>query len=431
MRLVLLAHMVESEIPLHASLRYEDLENIAPSARPLDFPAPKVNWTRLETLSIRDHRTRRIHSHVRLVLVRYAAGFHPLWDRAYVIKKKLAKSTFGSIRLCEVLRPVDENSNDCDADGHLVRWESTDEYVVVKASSWARIRKLRGRTLEDPLKEASALQYVGSYHQHVQGCVEVLQDDEHIYTIVKYCSGGDLYSRILGTYCTGNKKVSSLDRPNEVQARIWFRQLLNCLLHLQRKGICHRDISLDNLMLDEFNNLILIDFGLALRVPYVDSSNYGGVADVSEGTSRRLITRQGQSGSLIYLAPELVEPEGEFDGFAVDLWSAGVVLFILLVGMAPFEWANVADHRYSQINKGRLVDLVQSLNLPISEQACHLLQNMFWRNPRKRFTLAQVLTHPWVVGSQCHDDEAGNESQVETPRSFFSPKGLFAVPAEI
>ena len=151
--------------------------------------------------------------------------------------------------------------------------------------------------------EASALQYVGNYHGNVLGCLEVLHDAEYMYIVMPYCSGGDLYSMVrkggckpqkhiaavkaapsssslssgmvrnssdksLGTTITSHSNISTnTSRPEEMQARIWFRQLLKALLHLQKKGICHNDLTLENLLLDENNNLVLIDFGRAIRVP--------------------------------------------------------------------------------------------------------------------------------------------------------------------
>jgi serine/threonine protein kinase len=169
------------------------------------------------------------------------------------------------------------------------------------------------------------------------------------------------------------------------------------LFHLQKKGVCHRDISLDNIMVDESERLVLIDLGMALRVPYTDPSNIGCITDVSEGAERRLIHPQGQGGKLMYLAPEVVASDN-FDGFAIDLWAAGVVLFVLLVGLAPFKWAHASDKRYAKISKGSLRELMHGLKIPLSDEACDLLQNMFWRDPHNRLTLAQVMQHPWVLG---------------------------------
>jgi serine/threonine protein kinase len=165
-------------------------------------------------------------------------------------------------------------------------------------------------------------------------------------------------------------------------------------------------------MVDENDKLVIIDLGMALRVPYCDPCNPDGVTDVSEGTERLLIQAQGQGGKLMYLAPEIIARDAAFDGFAVDLWAAGVVLFVTLVGLAPFKWAHESDRRYAKIAKGQLKHLLHSLKIMLSDEACDLLQNMFWRDPRKRLTLAQVMEHPWVLDQPLELPKApSNENQ--------------------
>jgi serine/threonine protein kinase len=109
---------------------------------------------------------------------------------------------------------------------------------------------------------------------------------------------------------------------------------------------------------------------------------------------------QGQGGNLMYAAPEIVEQEECVDAFAIDLWSAGVVLFIMLVGMAPFKWAHPSDKRYSKISKGGLKEVLAALDIPLSPEATDLLQGFFSRDPRKRFTLSEAMGHPWVQGKR-------------------------------
>lgn len=249
------------------------------------------------------------------------------------------------------------------------------------------MRQLRGRHLEDPIKEISAMQLVGDYHANILGAMEVLQDEAYLYTVMQYCAGGDLFGVMA--------EHGNLD---ESLARSWFRQLLSGIFHLQRKGVCHRDLSLENIMLDDKNNVMIIDLGMSLRVPYTDPSNIGCVTDVSEGTERRLMLAQGQGGKLMYMAPEVVAREEVFDGFAIDMWAVGVILFVLIVGMAPFKWAHESDRRYAKICRGGLKELLAGHNISLSREAIDLLQNMFWHDPRKRLTLAQVMQHPWVVG---------------------------------
>lgn len=402
------------------SLLFHEIEAAGPAVRPLEFPTPRVHRASCISARARDHTTGRSTVCTSL-LVRvgaaaraYEGSHHHSNERAYLMKKKLSKSTYGSIRLCVVLRrrqlgdgSGDDNDNvDIDIDTEEdadVEWESTDELVALKASSWNKIRKFRGRHLEDPIKEVAALQYSGNYHPNVLGCIEILQDDDYLYTVMPYCTGGDLFSNIMAGQILNRLDQpvkTALRRPNEEQARLWFRQLLQGLGHLQRKGICHRDLSLENLLLDEYGDLVIVDLGLALRVPYADASNPGCISGVSEGTHRLLMKAQGQSGDFLYLAPEIVEGHDAFDGFAVDLWSAGVILFVSLVGMAPFRWAHSSDIRYSQIAKGNLRELMKDLAIPLSPDAIDLLQSMLRRDPRKRLSLAQIMNHPWVSTPQ-------------------------------
>ena len=80
-------------------------------------------------------------------------------------------------------------------------------------------------------------------------------------------------------------------------------------------------------MVDDKGSLVIIDMGMALRVPFTDPSNIGCVTDVSEGTERRLIAPQGRGGKLMYMAPEVIASEGPFDGFAVDMLADCSTLF--------------------------------------------------------------------------------------------------------
>mmetsp|Transcript_11261 Transcript_11261/g.16048 ORF Transcript_11261/g.16048 Transcript_11261/m.16048 type:complete len:405 (-) Transcript_11261:144-1358(-) len=372
---------------------------LGPAARPLEFPSPTVHRASIVTLQAMDHRTRKVHT-LKSVLLSFSQ------DRAYLFKKKLSKSTNGTVRLAVVLERRKRRKSK-----ERVEWESTEQLIAIKISSWASMRRFRGRHLEDPIKEISAMQLLGNYHPNVVGTIEVLQNDENLYTVMQYCGGGDLFSRVTPT------TTSSSDA--EDKARSWFRQLLCGLFHLQRKGVCHRDISLENLLLDDKENLKILDFGLSLRVPHVDPANPGGASDVSEGTERRLMEAQGQGGKLLYMAPEVVSREDAFDGFAIDLWAAGIILFILLIGLAPFQWAHGSDARYAKISSGKLRELLNGLNIELSPEAIDLLQNMFWEDPARRLTLAQVMQHPWTIN--------GKKTAV-SPRSKITPKQHVGTP---
>jgi serine/threonine protein kinase len=194
-------------------------------------------------------------------------------------------------------------------------WDITKSNVIIKISCWKKIRRLRGKHLEDPLKEIQAMQLIGNYNPHVRGSLMALQDDDFLYSVMDYCKDGDLYSVVM-------REISSKERLKERTARHYFRQMLIGLHHLQQKGVCHRDLRLENIMVHS-RKIKIIDFGLALRVPYENSKNSNCPSDVSSGNGRMLITAQGQCGELTYMCPEILEREPGFDGFAADLWALG------------------------------------------------------------------------------------------------------------
>jgi serine/threonine protein kinase len=190
---------------------------------------------------------------------------------------------------------------------------------------------------------------------------------------------------------------SPTGRIDETQARNWFRQILSALAFLQKKGVCHRDLCMENMIIDDRDDVQIIDFGLCLRVPYGDPNNRNLVTDVSGNTVRRLIKAQGQGGRWPYVSPEVAMRHECFDGFAIDLWAVGIVLFEFLIGKKPFAMPNASDKNFHTIAiEGNLTGLLQMKGISLDKEACDLLQKMLQFDPSKRLTLAEVVSHPWV-----------------------------------
>ena len=147
--------------------------------------------------------------------------------------------------------------------------------------------------------------------------------------------------------------------------------------------------------MDENTKCLVIDMGMCLRVPF--SNDDGSVTDVSAGTLRHLILPQGPCGKPNYISPEVLQNSEPFDGFAIDLWSAGVILFIMVVGLPPFEFAHDHDPRFRMIARGGLMAMLNQWGRSISPQVCDLLQRMLQKHPRNRLSLMEVMDHRWVV----------------------------------
>jgi len=145
------------------------------------------------------------------------------------------------------------------------------------------------------------------------------------------------------------------------------------------------------------DNCLVIDMGMCLRVPYSSSRGDGSISDVAGGSIRRLIKPQGSCGKVTYMSPEIFANTVAFDGFAVDLWAAASILYIMLVGFPPWDSPNLTDMRFETIVTEQLNDQLVAWEVYISDDAADLLQNMLQLDPRRRLTLAEVMTHPWVL----------------------------------
>lgn len=158
------------------------------------------------------------------------------------------------------------------------------------------------------------------------------------------------------------------------------------LQFLQSRFICHRDMSLENILLHN-DAAKIIDFGLAIGIP-VDAN---GMTCSLPPT--------GAVGKIFYMPPEIYRNQIPFNGFSADIWSTGVMLFIMVTGAPPFERPDDADPRFQMIAKGRLSDMLDSWGMShISANVRDLLSRMLVvDDPRKRCTVDQMARHPWLL----------------------------------
>lgn len=188
---------------------------------------------------------------------------------------------------------------------------------------------------------------------------------------------------------------------------------------LQHAGICHRDMSLENLLVHQ-NGALIIDMGMCLMIPFQDPATQRVTAAFNSMTSngsnrsrasdrpflsgrsrpRLLIRPQGTCGKWMYMSPEIYKNSEPFDGFAVDMWAAGVILFLMLTGFPPWERACATDERFHYMTAGYLVQMLTEWNIGLSGDAMDLLQRMLFLDPKDRLSLDQVKAHPWMAHGQ-------------------------------
>ncbi|ODQ66006.1 kinase-like protein, partial [Nadsonia fulvescens var. elongata DSM 6958] len=232
---------------------------------------------------------------------------------------------------------------------------------------------LQDDTAESRLREeVECLERIS--HPNIIKIIEVLNDDTYVGIVTECMPNGDLFRYV---------NESSSGQPSENQARIWFSQLISAVSYLHDNGIAHRDIKLDNLLLDSKMNLVVADFGFAHS--FNDNGNI------------RHPTATSGCGSPCYAAPEVVVPEPNYSARMADIWSCGVVLYCLLTGMLPWD-----DYKIRIANEDIFYDFIirASLSFPefINESACNLIQNILCIDPDTRFTMKDIKSHPWTRG---------------------------------
>eukprot|EP00550_Attheya_septentrionalis_P011526 CAMPEP_0198301132 /NCGR_PEP_ID=MMETSP1449-20131203/50723_1 /TAXON_ID=420275 /ORGANISM="Attheya septentrionalis, Strain CCMP2084" /LENGTH=403 /DNA_ID=CAMNT_0044003139 /DNA_START=74 /DNA_END=1281 /DNA_ORIENTATION=+ len=403
--------MEQLQVGPQARQTFSDVEASGVAARPLDFPPPFVRrGVRVNALVVHpESGNRQVCSGV-IHREEYLAGIGEASESAsqappsspqvskgssephlaYWPQRRLQDAIYGSVWACLVLqRHYGVAADDAAIAAGMepgspaapIVWEVTGRHVAIKMVEWQRVTHMRGRLLEDPVKEIAAMQLLGADHPHVLGSCEVLQDDDFLFSVMPFCRGGDLFGVVI-TYNEENGGDGGMPEP---VARYWFRQILWGLHHIQIRGVCHRDLSLENILVND-DHCLVIDMGMCLRIPYSDSLNDGAITDATMGTMRRLMRPQGVCGKHNYMSPEIFANSDNFDGFAVDLWAAGVILYIMLTGFPPYDQATVADQRFELIVQGRLMEQLQNWDILLSPEAGDLMQSMLLLEPRDRLT---------------------------------------------
>jgi len=295
-------------------------------------------------------------------------------ERGYLIEDVLRKAIYGQVNKGHVLK------FNLDAGA----WEMTGTRCAIKALDWRSVQENRrfGRKDEDPLTEIAAMQYYkdqlqGSKASNVMTAAEVLLDDATLYIIMPFCKDGELFDRLEAT-------ASGF---HEDEARHWMKQLTRGIQSLHDVGICHRDLSLENVLVHN-GTCQIIDFGMCLRMPETEAAR---------GFKRPLMTPQGSCGKLFYMSPEVYNNREAFDGEAIDVWSAGVMLFMMLIGSPAYGRPDPSDDCFAWITTGRLPQLLKSWGISLSVEAVDLMEGMLCVDPKKRLTLRQVMNHPWFA----------------------------------
>lgn len=242
----------------------------------------------------------------------------------------------------------------------LVRDKKTKELVAVKYIE-------RGKKIDENVQR-EIINHRSLRHPNIVRFKEVLLTPTHLAIVMEYAAGGELFERI----CNAG-------RFSEDEARFFFQQLISGVSYCHSMEICHRDLKLENTLLDgsPMPRLKICDFG------YSKSA---------------LLHSQPKSavGTPAYIAPEVLSRK-EYDGKIADVWSCGVTLYVMLVGAYPFE--DPEDPRNFRKTIGRIMSVQYSIPdyVHVSAECRQLLSRIFVANPAKRITIPEIKQHPWFL----------------------------------
>ncbi|RAR03882.1 serine/threonine-protein kinase KIN4 [Stemphylium lycopersici] len=239
----------------------------------------------------------------------------------------------------------------------------------------------------------------GLDHPNIVRLHEMVETERHIGIILEYASGGELFDYIL------NHRYLK-DGP----ARKLFSQLISGVGYLHRKGIVHRDLKLENLLLDRNKNIIITDFGFAntfdpndelseeIEYRLGDKDYIRSLGLEGTDAARRGDLMQTSCGSPCYAAPELVVSDSLYTGRKVDVWSCGVILYAMLAGYLPFD-DDPANPEGDNINLLYKYIVSTPLTFPeyVTPHARDLLKRILVPDPRKRADLFEVARHSWLA----------------------------------
>lgn len=210
----------------HAETTFDEVVSHGPACRPLDFPPPAVaRGVRVNALVVHPASgSRQVCSGV--------IHREDLGGQAYWPQRRLQDAIYGSVWACLVLsRHYGPAADDAaraagvepGAANAPIVWEITSKHVAIKMVEWSRVHQMRGRLLEDPVKEVAAMQLLGERRsRYVLSSSEVLQDGDFLYSIMPYCKGGDLFGVVV-QYAEESGGEGGMPEP---VARYWFRQIL-------------------------------------------------------------------------------------------------------------------------------------------------------------------------------------------------------------
>lgn len=308
-----------------------------------------------------------------LSAMQLAAHVVPI-EKDYVIGKELGRGRFSTV--CECVN------------------KTTTVHYAVKIIEKAKIEPEEKALLRT---EIAVLKLVN--HPNIIKMEGIYETRSHMYIVMEKLTGGELFERIVGR-----------PRFTEDEAAKLIRPLLESVSYLHDLGIVHRDIKPENVLCgDNLDEVKIADFGLSKMVLPTEKMDTA-------------------CGTLSYVAPEVLTRQGY--GQEADLWSIGVILFLILCGKLPFDGAN-HDEIINATIKAE-IKVASAVWAALSEDARDIIKKMLHKDPKERISARAALRHPFVIKHCPHKKHhhSNSSSRRSTPRlvSTYSVSSMCSTP---
>lgn len=265
--------------------------------------------------------------------------------------------------------------------------------------------------------------YNNGGHPNISGLRDMYEDYDHYYLLMDLVSGGEMFDHLIefGAY-------------SEADAARLMQEVSSALAFLHGVGIVHADLKPENLLLcstkRKDGTMKVIDFGCSV---VKSDSVIGGqfndqnctLNDVDAGSGSRLDTddedtQEIHTGTTAYWPPERFVSSKHEPDQAADMWAVGIILFIMLTGVHPFDLSGVATDEEIErhIKKNPSPPIIPELTSHLSPSAIDLIQKLFHADSKQRITAEQMLQHPWIGG------EAKQEVMQESAKKLSTFKDL-------
>ena len=270
----------------------------------------------------------------------------------------------------------------------LAIFEPTGEQFAIKILNKKKISKMKNKMQ----KEIEILTKLN--HINVVFVYKIIETEKNFYIIQEYCKLGELFDYIV--------KKEKLD---EKEASIFFYQLINGVEYIHSKGIAHRDLKPENLLLTEDKVLKIIDFGLC-----------------HEFNENEFL--KTKCGSPSYAAPEIISMPN-YDGFKIDIWCCGIILYAMLCGYLPFEGDSESENDSDSDNAELFKNILEcEPELPdsLSNMSKDLIMRILNPIPEERISIKNIKKHPFYLKGKrlCKIDYASCEKEIIKARENFN-----------